>query len=326
MNLERRRVLLAGGTGLAGSGVLRQLLSKASDIRVRVPYRGRAGAFVDDARVEYVQADLTNRADCERVAAGSDCAVLAAAQTGGAQQARDRPWAQVTENLVMDARLLEALHAARVRRVVYVGTASVYQDFAGTIREDQLDWSVDPPPAYLGVGWAKRCAEKLCQFWIQTGGLEILIARLANIYGPYARFDPAHSHFVAALVRKAVSRDEPFVVWGSPEVGRDILYADDFGRAVVAMLEATDLKFDVFNLGSGRATTVGEVAELALRAAGHAPAEIVYDSGSPTTVAHRVLDCSKARDILGWTPETTPAEGIRRTVAWWRDNKDTWQR
>jgi len=71
---------------------------------------------------------------------------------------------------------------------------------------------------------------------------------------------------------------------------------------------------------------VGEVAELALRAAGHAPAKIVYDSASPTTVAHRMLDCAKARDLLGWTPETTPAEGIRRTVAWWRDNKDTWQR
>jgi nucleoside-diphosphate-sugar epimerase len=127
-------------------------------------------------------------------------------------------------------------------------------------------------------------------------------------------------------LRKAVARDDPFVVWGSPEVGRDILYADDFGRAVVAMLEATHIKFDVFNIGSGRVTTVGEVAELALRAAGHKPAEIVYDSASPTTVAQRMLDCAKARDLLGWQPETTPAEGIGRTVAWWRANKDTWQR
>jgi nucleoside-diphosphate-sugar epimerase len=115
------------------------------------------------------------------------------------------------------------------------------------------------------------------------------------------------------------------VVWGNPGRAR-ILYAGDFGRAVVAMLEATDIKFDVFNIGSGQVTTVAEVAALALRAAGHQPAKIVYDSASPTTVARRVLDCSKARDILGWKPEVTPAEGIRRTVEWWRAHKDTWKR
>ena len=326
MSLERKRVLLAGGTGLAGGGVLRQLLARFTDIHVRVPHRAPTGAFVADARVEYVQADLTDRADCERIASQVDCAVLAAAHTGGARQAREQPWTQVTDNVVLDVRLLEALHSAGVRRVVYVGTASVYQDFAGAIREDQLDWAADPPAAYLGVGWAKRYAEKLCEFWHRSGGMEILVARLANVYGPGARFDPALSHFIAALVRKAVSRDDPFVVWGSPRVGRDILYADDLGQAVVAMLEATNLKFDVFNIGSGRVTTVGEVADLALRAAGHEPGEIVYDSASPTTVAHRMLDCSKARHLLGWTPQTTPAEGIRRTVEWWQANKETWQR
>lgn len=326
MSLEGKRVLLAGGTGLAGAGALRQLLARFGDVKVRVPFRSRAGWFTDNPRVEYVQADLTDRADCERVASRIDYAVLAAAHTAGAREARDQPWAQVTDNVVLDARLLEALHAAGVRRVVYVGTASVYQDFSGAMPEDQLDWSVDPPAAYLGVGWAKRYAEKLCQFWHRVGGLEILIARLANVYGPCARFDPAQSHFVAALVRKAVSGDDPFVVWGSPQVGRDILYADDFGRAVVAMLEATSIKFDVFNIGSGCITTVGEVADLALRAAGHKPVKIVYDSASPTTVAHRMLDCSKARDLLGWTPETTSAEGVRQTVEWWQANKETWQR
>lgn len=324
--LAGNRLLLAGGTGLAGSGVLRQLLSAADDIRIRIPHRGRAGAFVDDSRVEYITADLTRPEDCARVAAGCECAVLAAAQTGGARQTRERPWEQVTDNLVMDARLLEALHGAGTKRVVYVGTASAYQDFSGAIREDQLDWNADPPPAFLGVGWVKRSAEKLCRFWHETGGMEILIARLANVYGPYARFDPAASNFVAALVRKAVDGDDPFVIWGNPEVARDILYADDFGRAVLAMLAATEVKFDVFNVGSGEVVTVGEVARLALRAADHTPSKIVYNSASPTTVARRVLDCSKAREVLGWMPEVLPAAGIRRTVEWWRANKDTWKR
>jgi nucleoside-diphosphate-sugar epimerase len=92
------------------------------------------------------------------------------------------------------------------------------------------------------------------------------------------------------------------------------------------MLEATQVRFDVFNIGSGRVTTVGEVAKLALRFAGHSPARLVYDSDSPTTTAHLQLDCTKARNVLGWQPEVTPQEGIRRTVEWWKASRETWQK
>jgi len=324
--LDGKRLLLAGGTGLAGSAVLRALLASGADVHVRVPHRTRSGVFVDHPRVEYMLADLSVAADCARVASGCNCAVLAAAQTGGARQSRDRPWLQVTPNLVMDALLLQALCEAGARRVIYVGTASSYQDFSGAIKEDQLDWNQDPPAAHFGVGWAKRAAEKLCRFWHDSGKMDVLVARLANVYGPYAQFNPENSHFVAALVRKAVNAEDPFVIWGNPSVGRDILYADDFGAAVICMLEATDIKFDVFNIGSGCITTVQQVADFALRFAGHRPSQIRYDDASPSTITYRLLDCSKAFDVLGWAPRITSEDGIRRTVEWWRTNRETWQR
>ncbi len=326
MYLAHKRLLIAGGTGLAGSAVLREVLAKAPDVRVRIPHRGDQGFFSNDPRVEYVRADLADKQSAAAAAAGCDCAVLAAATTAGAKQTRDRPWDQVTDNLIMDARLLDTLHAAEIRRLVFVSTASVYPDSNQPIRESDLDWNSDPAAAHLGVGWAKRAAEKLCHFWHRANGMEIVIARLANVYGPYARFEPSASHFVAALVRKAVAKEDPFVVWGSAEVARDILYADDFGRAVASMLEATQVRFDVFNLGSGQAVTVGEVARIALGHAGHEPARIVYDPASPTTVARRVLDCAKARALLGWSPTVGPEEGIRRTVEWWRTNHHAWKR
>ena len=326
MYLAHKRLLIAGGTGLAGSAVLREVLAHAPDVRVRIPHRGDQGFFSSDPRVEYVRADLTDGRSAAAAVEGCDCAVLAAATTAGAKQTRDRPWEQVTDNLIMDARLLDILHAARIRRLVFVSTASVYADSAQPLREGDLDWNTDPAAAHLGVGWAKRAAEKLCHFWHRANGMEIVIARLANVYGPYARFEPSASHFVAALVRKAVAREDPFVVWGSAEVVRDILYADDFGRAVVSMLEATPIGFDTFNLGSGRTITVGEVARLALRHAGHEPTQIVYDPASPTTIARRVLDCTKARALLGWSPTVSPEEGIRRTTEWWRANSHAWKR
>lgn len=326
MAFDGKTILVAGGTGLAGAGVVRQVLAVGGNPTIRVPHRGDGGLRYDDPRIEYVRADLTDRADCLRVAEGCDMAVMAAAFTAGAHSALAEPWLQVTDNVVMDMRMLEAFHARGVRRVVYVSTATVYQDREGFLREDDLLLDEDPPGAYFGVAWAKRYLEKACRFWHDKTGMEILIARLSNVFGPGAKFDPKTSHFIAGLVRKACDRMDPFEVWGSPHVVRDVLYADDFGRAVVAMLSASPIAFDIFNIGSGRKTTVGEVVEWALSQSGHRPSEVRYQQAGPSTVPFRGLDCAKANSLLGWHPEIGVEDGVRRTVEWWREHAETWSR
>lgn len=318
-------VFVAGGCGLAGSAVVRQLLA-LTDFRIRVSHRSNDGLRYDNPRVEYVKADLTSAEDCRLAATGCDTAVMAAAITAGARSATTQPWLQVTDNVVMDMRMLEAFHACGIRRVVYVSTATVYQEAEGLIRETDLRWDIDPPAAYFGVAWAKRYAEKACRFWHEKSGMEILIARLANVFGPGARFSPETSHFVAALVRKAHEKLDPFEIWGKPDVTRDIIFADDFGRAVVAMLMAREVVFDTFNIGSGRRTTVDEVVRWALAAAKHKPSKILYDNGGPTTIPYRALDCSKAQALLGWQPEIGIEEGIQRTADWWISHRERWNR
>lgn len=324
-NLNGIRIFVAGGAGLAGSAVVRKLLAAYPEVRVIVPSRG-GGARVGDSRVQYVIGDLREEVDCLRLSAGCDMAVMAAANTGGAAASRDAPWAQVTDNVVMDARMLQAFHQNGVRRVVYVSTASVYQPFEGYVREDQLDWNRDPHPTYLGVGWAKRYGEKLCWFWRQKAEMNCIILRLANVFGPNARFDPAVSNFVAAVVRKAVDSMDPFEVWGSPDVTRDIVYADDFGEAVVAALAHSEIDFDVFNVGSGVKTTVGDVVNWAIEFAGTRPSELRFGESAPETIAFRALDISKAGLKLGWQPRTSVREGVRLTVDWWKRNQRTWHR
>jgi GDP-L-fucose synthase len=186
--------------------------------------------------------------------------------------------------------------------------------------------NLDPHPAYFGVGWVQRYLEKLCRFWYEKTGLEVIIARSSNIYGPFAKFDPAFSHFVPALIRKAVDKMDPFEVWGRPEVARDIIYGEDFARAIVMIMECDSLKFDIFNVGSGETTTVGDVASWALDYAQHRPREILYREDRPQTIPSRTLDCSRIRDILGWEPRHSPEEGVRKTAEWWIENKGWWQK
>jgi len=249
---------------------------------------------------------------------------MAAAYTGGAGLITSFPWEHLKENLIMNMEMLEAFYQEKIKRVVYIGSATVYQEFDGDIKEEELDLNKDPHPAYLGFGWGVRFMEKLCRFWHEKYGIEIVIARTANIFGPYARFDLKNSNFIPALIRKAVDKNDPFEVWGNPSVTRDVIYSEDFAKAIITMLNNDETKFDVFNIGSGVKTTVEDVVKLVLKYANHKPSEIKYVADKPVTIKFRALDCSKAKEILDWQPQYSLEEGIKKTTTWWIENKGWW--
>ncbi len=325
MYLKGKRLFLAGSTGLVGTGIIKSILQYYPDVEIRASWH-RTKPFLKDSRIEYVNGDLTSEEDCRRMASGCDCAIMAAAQTGGAKVAEESPWSQLTENVVLDARLLDAFQAESIRRIVFISTATVYQESSGALKESDLDLNKDPHPAYLGIGWAKRFSEKLCLFWHEKCGMEILIARAAYIFGPWSRFDPAFSNFIPAIIRKASDKMDPFEVWGNPYVKRDAIYSEDFARAVLFMMDNANLKFEVFNIGSGLETSVREVVGWVLKYTGHSPREIRYNSNMPATIKSRMLDISKAQRVLGWQPRFSVEQGIEETVHWWLENRKWWTR
>jgi len=323
--LDGKTVFLAGVTGLAGHAIARRLLDGYQDIRLRACVH-RTRPYCELPRLEYVNGDLRLPDDCRRMLRGCDAAIMAAASGGGAAVLNSEPWRQVNDNLFMASSFLEACFMEKVKRVVLANSATLYQECAGHIREEQLDLNQDPHPSYFGVGWVTRFVEKLCAFWRSQGGISIMIGRTSNIFGPYASFDPGRSNFIPALIRKAVEKREPFEVWGSPDVVRDVLYVDDFARAVELMMNRTDIEFDVFNVCSGEQTAVHQVVAWALKHAGHRPAKLEYRQDRPVTIRARTLDRSKAERVLGWRPEVSIEDGIARTVAWWVEHQTSWKK
>lgn len=327
-NTELKKVFIAGATGLAGSSIITHILNNNSSALIMGTYHSTL-PFLHHKRVKYIRADLTKKEDCRRAVRGCDCAIMVAANTGGAEAAYTEPCQQVTDNLGMDTFMLEAFSFENVQRVVFVSSATVYQEFDGFITEEQLDWNQEPHSAYIGVGWAKRSAEKLCQFWYEKYGMNIVIVRSSNIYGPYAKFDPKTSNFIPAIIRKAVDKMDPFEVWGSGDVTRDVIYAQDFARAIVLLLTQRDIKFDIFNLGSGKIITVKEVVDLALQYAGHMPNKIIFNifnGDKPSTIKTRALNCRKIQQAINWKPTVSVGEGIKHTTKWWIKNRRWWEK
>lgn len=322
--LNKKTIFIAGGTGCAGGSIIQYILDRYPQTKIRATRYKHTDVFLEDPRLEYVYAELKSSEDCRKAVKGCDCAVMVAANTAGANVIAASPSSFVTDNTIINAQLLEAFHLGGVKRVIYVSSASLYQEYNGHIKEDELDLNIEPHEAFFGYGWVARFVEKLCKYWHIKHGMEMCILRGANIYGPFDKFNPNKSHFIPALVRKAVDKMDPFEVWGSPDVTRDVLYVSDFASAVVEMMNSDKFCFDTYNLCTGKQVRVGDVVEMALKAAGHESAKIEYLSSGPTTINFRAFDNEKLKAFLGWEPLVDAEEGIRLTTEWWKENRDVW--
>jgi len=326
MPLDKNKILLTGATGLVGTGILKRLLDRFPRARIRASFHKHTKPFIRNKRIEYVYADLRYPKDCARAAAGCGAAIMAAAATLNSSTVRGWPWQAIRDNAVMNMNVLEALHRAGAERVVCVLSATMYQPHRGKISERKLDFNKAPGGAYYGIGWQNRFIEKMCGLWKEKTGGDMITVRAANVYGPYAKFDPANSNFIPAIIRKAVGRMDPFEVWGSPDAGRDVIYVDDFASAVTALFRKNRVKSGVFNVGSGRAARVGEVVGYALESAGHSPRRIKYVRGRAAFIDTRILDCSCVKKATRWAPRYSVKDGIKETTEWWLDNKGWWKR
>jgi len=310
---------------MTGTSILRAILSRVPDAAVRASIHTTPPEITSD-RITYIQGDLRDLETCRAMVRGCDCAIMAAAHAGGAAYTTRSPLEHMRENLVMNRQMLEACHLEGVKRIIFIGSAVIYQSFTGHIREDELDLNRDPHSAYFGFAWAMRFLEKLCVFLHEQQGHDVIMIRAANIFGPRDKFDARRSNFIPAIIRKAADRMDPFEVWGTPDVVRDVIYCDDFAKAVVMLADADAVTCDAFNVGTGIKTTVGDVVQWALRYTGHTPSSVQWIQDKPTTIQYRGLDCAKLKASVGWEPDHTIEQGIQKTAQWWLDNKDVWKR
>ncbi len=114
-------------------------------------------------------------------------------------------------------------------------------------------------------------------------------------------------------MRKVAERQNPITVWGSGEAVRDGTYIDDL---VAALMKCIDAPAGAYNIGSGEALSVNAMLGVLLMAAGHQP-EILHDTTKPQMIGKRVLNCAKARRVLGWEPQMSMVDGLAATLAWY---------
>ncbi|MBI5706839.1 MAG: NAD-dependent epimerase/dehydratase family protein [Armatimonadetes bacterium] len=254
-----------------------------------------------------------------------DTIIHAAGFVGGIGLNKDHPGRMAADNLRMGLNVLEAAARAGGMHVVIVSTICVYPEDASVPTNESQIYEGFPSEVTSFYGLAKRELLSLAEGLRREYGLSYTYIIPTNLYGPGDHFDEAKSHVVPALLRRALEAKEAgaeeIVVWGDGSQTRDLLYVQDAAKGV---LLATDrgLNGEVFNLSSGRETSIKELAETICSTVGY-EGRLVWDVDKPGGAPRRALDGTRASEIMGFQAETRLEDGLRKTLAWYLEHRES---
>lgn len=309
-----KKVAVAGGSGFIGTHYLSELLSQGAQIRTHTHIRPLA---LSGHSVEVLQnINLENLDDCFKLVDGVDYVIHAGGRI--CHPSNVPTDIQISmQNIKVTGNLLEASYKTGVKGFLDLNSSTGYPDRRYPITEDEF-WDDEPYISYYGYGWMRRYREKLMEHVSHLSDMKIAITRGTAIFGPHDNFDLKTCHVVPALIKRVLSGEDPFIVWGTPDVVRDFLYVKDVVKGALLVLEKGET-MRPYNLGYGSTITIGDIVNYILEVTGRSP-KVVYDNTKPTTIPFRMVSTDRIRQEVGFKPSYTFKDGLEETVEWYLKN------
>ena len=308
---KNKKEVVTGGSGFIGTHFINELLDRGAKVKTSIHKRPLK---VSDERIEVVEnIDLEKLDDAIKLIDGADYVIHTSGYIGHPSGiATDF---QIALNqLTVITNELEASYKCGVKGFLDLNSSTGYPDRRYPITEDEY-WDDEPYISYYGYGWMRRYREKLMEHTSHLTDMKIGIARGTAIFGPHDNFDLKTCHVVPALIKRVMSDEDPFVVWGSPDVVRDFLYVKDVIKGCLLVLENGE-SMRPYNVGYGSTVTIGDIVDVILKATGKTP-KVEWDNSKPTTIPFRMVSTERITNELGFKPDYTFEEGMRETVDWY---------
>ena len=306
------RILVTGGAGFIGSHVVDGFLTRGAEVGVFDNLSTGRREFVAPHARLFV-GDLAKPADIDHCIAEFRPDVVShhAAQIDVRHSVSD-PIHDARVNVLGSLALLQSCTRHGVRKVIYASTGGALYGEARVVPAPE-DHPVNPESPY---GVSKHTVEHYLFLWRKVHGLDYTVLRYANIYGP--RQNPHGEAGVNAIFIGLMLEGRRPRIFGDGEQIRDYLFVGDVVRANLLALESGSEA--IVNLGTGVGTSVNDIVR-ALNGIMGTSLEPIYEPARPGEVQRIVLDATRARGALGWTPETAFTDGLARTVDWHRASR-----
>ena len=302
------KFLVAGGSGLVGSAIVRELKRNSKEVIV---ISSKDLNLLDRAKTFTYVKNLQ-----------PDVIIDAAGRVGGIGENNAFPVEFLSENLQIQSNLMDAAHEAKIKKFIFLGSSCIYpRNCDQPIKEEYL-LTGELEQTNSAYAIAKIAGIELIKSYRKQYGYSWISIMPTNLYGPNDNFDLEAGHVLPALIGKFIeakkSGTSEVSLWGSGRALREFLYVDDLAKAIMVCLEKYDNSRQI-NIGSGVEITIKDLATKIAQIVGFA-GSILWDPSMPDGTPRKVLDSSKINN-LGWKPSISLDQGIKLTVEWYLENK-----
>ncbi|MDH5189710.1 MAG: GDP-L-fucose synthase [Gammaproteobacteria bacterium] len=301
MNIEDK-IYVAGHRGLVGSAFIRRLTQ---------------GGYANIITCTHKELDLTNQQAVNVFFAKEkpDYVFLSAAKVGGIHANNTYPAEFIYQNLMIESNIIHASYLNKVKKLLFLGSSCIYPKMAPQPMKEEYLLTGELEPTNEPYAVAKIAGIKMCGAYNRQYRTNYISVMPTNCYGPGDNYNLENSHVIPALIRKAheakQNNEKEMVVWGSGKPMREFLYSDDLADACIYLMENCDADQigEFLNIGTGKDTTIRELAECVKEAVGF-EGKLTFDSSKPDGTPRKLLDVSLLNS-LGWQAKTSFKDGLK---------------
>jgi GDP-L-fucose synthase len=294
------KIYIAGHAGLVGSAIVRKLKMRGyknliyqASAQLDLRNQRAVNDFFDQQKPEYV--------------------FLAAAKVGGIQANISYRSAFIYDNLQIQTNVIQAAYLSRIKKLLFLGSSCLYPRLAAQpISESELlTGALEPSNEYYAI--AKIAGIKLCQAYKLDFGCNFITVMPPNLYGPNDHYDLENGHVLPALIRKiheAKKHGRPTLsLWGSGKPKREFLHVDDLSEALLTLMLQYD-ELSPINIGANADISIRQLAKLIKDIIGYR-GQIKFDVTKPDGTPRKLMDSSRAIQLINWKPSISLENGIR---------------